>query len=84
MEQLSGGAEESYSAYLSMNKLEEKVKQFKIGLLKEGLEQCTSLQIEFFWRLYPNCKQDAANLHEEKLDSAIHLVERTMEKNNER
>ena len=53
----------------------EKMEKFKADELQKLVNQCTGLQQDLFYRLYPN------GVPEEKLIGAIQLCERTIKNN---
>lgn len=58
--------------------MDSDVREFYYQEIREGLEQCTESQREFFNRLYPN---GIEGIEDSRLDCALQQVKRTIAKN---
>ena len=58
--------------------MDSDVKEFYYQEIRNGLQQCTESQRQFFDRLYPN---GIENIEDDRLDWALQQVKRTIAKN---
>ncbi len=58
--------------------MDSDVKEFYYQEIRNGLQQCTESQRQFFDRLYPN---GIENIEDNRLDWALQQVKRTIAKN---
>ena len=58
-----------------------RIKYFKINLMTELLDKCTSREKEIFYKMYPEIKMDVYKFDKEKYNWAIIQLENTIREN---